>query len=476
MKCNHCGSEWTTAVENQKDTCPFCGKQLESANSSQPAARGRFQLSYDKTTLVQFLGDEKNVVVPAGITRIGAGAFHGYGVETVYIPDGVTEIGDNCFNGCKQLREVRIPASVTHISDSAFKDTGKKTIIAEKGSYAWKKYAKPAAEDKPAVPNAPATANAIKKATPPPSEPVEELKKTVAPAEERTAKTQPANNKPSVDKFINEHVGKIQAQQAKETQWAKLLGCNPGEKPWIINSVFSFIEDQRATKLVKRLKNIFDQELLICIVTETNNFTVRRAAIKNIKDKKAIEALALSNPDWRVRKAALNHVTERAVLRKIAKDDPDKDIRQAAAQLAGDPTDPTEKHFVLIHDQVIKFLRAYSSVLPDEWYYYMIYPNFEHIYDSFEYYVEFKIMVGNWWDGLMREHSDVTDFMMTIFTFDQNERTFTHRIQVPASKSAGQFDRIPPMIHEYLDHYEANNPGVRLVRDERGATYNQSGQ
>ena len=83
MKCNHCGSEWTTAVENQKNTCPFCGKQLENTNNSQPAARGRFQLSYDKTTLVQFLGDKKNVVIPAGITRIGAGAFHGYGVETV---------------------------------------------------------------------------------------------------------------------------------------------------------------------------------------------------------------------------------------------------------------------------------------------------------------------------------------------------------------------------------------------------------
>ena len=102
MKCNHCGSEWTTTTENKKTTCPFCGKQLENVTSSQPAARGRFQLSYDQKTLVQFLGDERNVVIPAGVTRIGAGAFHGYGVETVYIPDGVIEIGDNCFNGCKQ--------------------------------------------------------------------------------------------------------------------------------------------------------------------------------------------------------------------------------------------------------------------------------------------------------------------------------------------------------------------------------------
>ncbi len=115
-----------------KNYMPFCGKTISDNTSGQPAERGRFQLSFDKKTLVQFLGGEKNVVIPAGVTRIGAGAFHGYGVETVYIPDGVTEIGDNCFNGCMQLREVRIPTSVSFISDTAFRDTGKVKIVAQK--------------------------------------------------------------------------------------------------------------------------------------------------------------------------------------------------------------------------------------------------------------------------------------------------------------------------------------------------------
>lgn len=479
MKCIHCG-EWITQTKNQTAVCPLCGNPLENTTSNQPEACGRFQLSYDNKTLVQFLGGEKNVVIPAGITRIGAGAFHGYSVETVYIPDGVTEIGNNCFDDCKQLREVRIPASVTQISDSAFKDTNKVTIIAEKDSYAWKKYAKPVAEKKPAAPIAPVEPKSINKAvSASPSEPAENAKKAEMPKKAKDSKapstTSATVDTSSIDKFIDKKISKIQTQQAKEAQWAQLLGYEPGEKPWIIKSVFSFIEDQRAAKLVKRIKNIFDQELLLCIVTETNNFTVRHAAIKNIKDKKAIEALALSNPDWRVRKAALNHVTDREVLRKIAKNDPDKAIRLEAAELAGDPTDPTEEHFVFIHNQVIKFLRAYESELPNSYYYYAISPSCEYVYDTSEYYIEFKIILGDWRESLICNHTDITNFMMDAFTFDRGEQTFTDRIFVLASKSAGQYDRIPPTIHKYLDRYDAHNPGIRLTQDKHGAKYEKKG-
>ena len=337
MKCNHCGSEWTTAVENQKNTCPFCGKQLENTNNSQPAARGRFQLSYDKTTLVQFLGDEKNVVIPAGITRIGAGAFHGYGVETVYIPDGVTEIGDNCFNGCKQLREVRIPSSVTYISDSAFKDTGKKRIIAEKGSYAWNKYAKPVTDDKPVTSNTPAEATPIKESSPVSlSKPAEEPKRTVTPTEDTDTKeplnAQPAGNQPSVDEFIDKQISKIQTQQTKEIQRANLLGCKPGKTPWTMSiSWFG-----SAGRLINRIKCLSDQELLARIAREARRIDVKSTAIMKITDQELLRKYACSKY-WQIREAATKHLEDQKVLEQLALNDYISDVQEAAVMRLENP-------------------------------------------------------------------------------------------------------------------------------------------
>ena len=293
MKCNHCGSEWTTTAEIKSATCPFCGKQLESANSSQPAARGRFQLSYDQKTLVQFLGDEKNVVIPAGVTRICAGAFHGYGIETVYIPDGVVEIGDNCFNGCKQLREVRIPASVTHISDSAFRDTGKKTIIAEKGSYAWNKYAKPELEAKPSV------AASHRETTP--------AKETIY--------AQSADNIPSAKTHPEQQRDDAQTIEQKKIQWAQMLNSKPGDRPWIIKASLFVSADKRARNLVTRIKNIHDQELLALIIEETNDGRVRLAAAERITDQSLLKQLT-NNKDAVVRRNAFLRIASPAELKK----------------------------------------------------------------------------------------------------------------------------------------------------------------
>ena len=260
-------------------------------------------------------------------------------------------------------------------------------------------------------------------------------------------------------------------RQAKEAQWAKLLDCNPGEKPWVINALFSFVEERRTAKLVKKIKNIFDQELLLCIIKETNQHPVRFAAMKNIKDKKVIETLALSNSDPNVRKAALSLVTNLEVLRKIAKSDPDKDIRKQATTLSGEPRDQDERHFFLIHDQVLKFLQAYEKSSGREYYYYHISPTFEQVYGKSEYYIEFQIKLGDWWDGIMRNHADVTNFMMSAFTFDPSGPSFTKRIRVPDSECYGRFDNIPPMIHKYLTYYEAHHSGIRLTKDDHGATY-----
>lgn len=366
MKCKHCGSEWTTAVESRGASCPFCGKQLgEVAPASQPAPRGYFQLSHDNKSVVQFSGKEKNVVIPAGVTRIGSGAFWGYGVETVYIPDGVIEIGDNCFNGCEQLREVRIPVTVTKISDSAFQDTRKVKIKAEKGSYAYNKYAKQETADAPVVFNLLTETKTVKepclvapaKSAEMPKKTVEQ--KPVAPKIEEVKTVPPVpptQSEASLEAYIEKSLNKEQARQSREVLWAQILGCKPGEKPWrnIESKLFSSA-DKRASKLIAQIANISDQELLICIALETNrvdvccaavkkisdqtvlkklandkNYKIRAAAAERITDIKVLEQLALHDANASVRLIALERVTDTVVLRNVAQNDPDRSVRDAA--------------------------------------------------------------------------------------------------------------------------------------------------
>ncbi len=131
-----------------------------------------------------------------------------------------------------------------------------------------------------------------------------------------------------------------------------------------------------------------------------------------------------------------------------------------------------EEFFVLVHDQVIKFLQAYSSELPDEWYHYFISQEVEHIGGTTEGYLKFQVMLGNWWDGLLYSHPEVKDYMMSIFTFDASENTFTYRIRTgTCSGGAYPRDKIAKMVHKYLDNYESTHSGVHLKREDYGAKY-----
>lgn len=361
MKCTHCGSEWTTTTNNTKTSCPFCGKQLESNNNSQPAARGQFQLSYDKTTLVQFLGDEINVVIPAGITRIGAGAFRGYGVETVYIPDGVIEIGDNCFNGCKNLREIRIPTSVSYISDSAFKDAKQPKIITQKESYAWKKYAKQVTETKSAATNTQPNVNPVEKPTPTsPPKPTEVPKKFVASTHIEPAKKPLVDEVPSVDKLIDDKFGKTQIMQNKYTQWATLLGCNPGEKPWIIKSSLFVSADKRAQKIIARIKNIHDQELLARIEEETNDGRVRLAAVENITDQNRLFSVVNDTRNPNIRRAAIERITNQNLLNQLA-NNKNEEVRNLVFLRIASPSELKKHLMTSINKQDVSALSRIST-------------------------------------------------------------------------------------------------------------------
>ena len=61
-----------------------------------------------------------DLVIPSGITTIGPNVFNGGSFETITFHSGVTRIDYEAFYGCKNLKELNLPATVTYISDFAF--------------------------------------------------------------------------------------------------------------------------------------------------------------------------------------------------------------------------------------------------------------------------------------------------------------------------------------------------------------------
>ena len=58
----------------------------------------------ENSVLSEYLGEDKEVVIPNHVTQIGNCAFYNCtSLQSITIPDGVTEIGERAFEGCKKL-------------------------------------------------------------------------------------------------------------------------------------------------------------------------------------------------------------------------------------------------------------------------------------------------------------------------------------------------------------------------------------
>ena len=83
-----------------------------------------------------------NVVIPNGVTSIGASEFDGgFNLKTVTIPNSVTSIGNKAFYYCESLKSITIPNSVTTIGNYAFRFCENIIIQCNRNSYA-EEYAK----------------------------------------------------------------------------------------------------------------------------------------------------------------------------------------------------------------------------------------------------------------------------------------------------------------------------------------------
>ncbi len=74
--------------------------------------------------------------LPTGLTAIGANAFEGAAMKTVYISDGCRLIDDYAFKDCIQLTKIRIPAYCT-IGEHAFDGCSNITIFGTNNSPAY---------------------------------------------------------------------------------------------------------------------------------------------------------------------------------------------------------------------------------------------------------------------------------------------------------------------------------------------------
>ena len=72
--------------------------------------------------LFDYLGEETNVIIPHGTTKISDAAFMSKHIESVAIPESVKSIGKWAFMNCHNLSNVTLPSSITQINACTFED------------------------------------------------------------------------------------------------------------------------------------------------------------------------------------------------------------------------------------------------------------------------------------------------------------------------------------------------------------------
>lgn len=82
---------------------------------------------YQKTSI-------KSVVLPSGITTIGANTFRESSLESINLPEGLTTIKDMAFSKCASLKDVTLPSSLTSLGQYAFLYCSSLTKITIPGS------------------------------------------------------------------------------------------------------------------------------------------------------------------------------------------------------------------------------------------------------------------------------------------------------------------------------------------------------
>ena len=112
ISCSQCEGK----ISDKAKICPHCNHGIISSDMSNSVD---FKIESD--ILVRYNGNNTNVTIPQGITKIGDSAFFGNpNVESITLPNSLTSIGYDAFHFCSNLKEIVIPDSVHTIWQEAF--------------------------------------------------------------------------------------------------------------------------------------------------------------------------------------------------------------------------------------------------------------------------------------------------------------------------------------------------------------------
>ena len=81
------------------------------------------KMPVENGVLLVYRGKEEHVIIPDGVTTIGAETFYGCAeLKSIIIPDSIKHIEQRAFEFCKNLNHVRIPDGVTSFGYRTFGD------------------------------------------------------------------------------------------------------------------------------------------------------------------------------------------------------------------------------------------------------------------------------------------------------------------------------------------------------------------
>lgn len=131
--------------------------------------------------------------------------------------------------------------------------------------------------------------------------------------------------------------------------------------------------------------------------------------------------------------------------------------------------------FANVLDNTLKFIDAYLEEMPNEWILMFINEPPSKVtkhspdYWCYEEFIEIKIAVGSWYNGILYKNKDLEDYMLSVYEFDPEEKEFIYKIQIAESTNCIIDDNLlVKKLFEYLDTYEKSNPERKLKRTERG--------
>lgn len=96
-------------------------EKVSVQNEIKPEPTALSDFVIEGTCLEKYIGLQRNVVIPEGITEIGNWAFNDCGyLESVIFPDTLRKIGEYAFSDCGALKSVILPFQIESLGENAF--------------------------------------------------------------------------------------------------------------------------------------------------------------------------------------------------------------------------------------------------------------------------------------------------------------------------------------------------------------------